>query len=219
MCSNSHHWAAAYRPDCGPWRRAQQGSHRLQGKYMIYILPFAPLFSNDANSSGNTLALSMVLDWSPNMSALIASLQFSVSSCRLPSPSKEWNWSLCECQLSPCVWFRGLTCFSSAASETESPRRNIAKAVRRVFWRILIFYVCLPYFVYWSVFSLTQWQILGILMIGMLVAYNDQDLLSLQGEILVPVTWWQRIWRPFSRQQHCSQFAFRHCIHPRRYQR
>ena len=30
----------------------------------------------------------------------------------------------------------------SAASETESPRRNIAKAVKRVFWRILIFYVC-----------------------------------------------------------------------------
>ena len=29
----------------------------------------------------------------------------------------------------------------SAASETESPRRNIAKAVKRVFWRILIFYV------------------------------------------------------------------------------
>lgn len=35
-----------------------------------------------------------------------------------------------------------LTEFShSAAAETESPRRNIAKAVRRVFWRILIFYV------------------------------------------------------------------------------
>lgn len=30
---------------------------------------------------------------------------------------------------------------SSAASETESPRRNIGKAVRRVFWRILVFYV------------------------------------------------------------------------------
>ena len=29
----------------------------------------------------------------------------------------------------------------SAASETESPRRNIAKAVRRVFYRICIFYV------------------------------------------------------------------------------
>jgi len=50
-----------------------------------------------------------------------------------------------------------------AASETESPRRNIAKAVRRVFYRILVFYI------------------LGILMIGMLVAYNDSELLSLQG--------------------------------------
>lgn len=29
----------------------------------------------------------------------------------------------------------------SAASETVSPRRNIAKAVDRVFWRILVFYV------------------------------------------------------------------------------
>ncbi|KJA20469.1 hypothetical protein HYPSUDRAFT_43168 [Hypholoma sublateritium FD-334 SS-4] len=49
-----------------------------------------------------------------------------------------------------------------AASETVSPRRNIAKAVGRVFWRILVFYI------------------LGILMIGMLVASNDPDLLSLQ---------------------------------------
>lgn len=31
----------------------------------------------------------------------------------------------------------------SAASETENPRRNIAKAVRRVFFRILVFYVSL----------------------------------------------------------------------------
>ena len=29
----------------------------------------------------------------------------------------------------------------SAASETENPRRNIAKAVRRVFYRIAVFYV------------------------------------------------------------------------------
>ncbi|KAJ5773764.1 Amino acid/polyamine transporter I [Penicillium paradoxum] len=29
-----------------------------------------------------------------------------------------------------------------AAGETENPRRNIPKAVRRVFWRITIFYVC-----------------------------------------------------------------------------
>ena len=30
----------------------------------------------------------------------------------------------------------------SAASETKNPRRNIAKAVVRVFYRILVFYVC-----------------------------------------------------------------------------
>ncbi|KAH9479305.1 Dicarboxylic amino acid permease [Psilocybe cubensis] len=59
--------------------------------------------------------------------------------------------------------FQGMELVVIAASETESPRRNIAKAVRRVFYRILIFYI------------------LGILMIGMLVAYNDEDLLSLQG--------------------------------------
>lgn len=47
-----------------------------------------------------------------------------------------------------------------AASETESPRRNISKAVRRVFYRILIFYI------------------LGILITGMLIPYNDPNLLS-----------------------------------------
>jgi yeast amino acid transporter len=50
-----------------------------------------------------------------------------------------------------------------AASETENPRRNIAKAVRRVFYRILMFYI------------------LGILIIGMLVPYDDSNLLQKQG--------------------------------------
>lgn len=50
-----------------------------------------------------------------------------------------------------------------AASETESPRRNITKAVHRVFYRIVIFYI------------------LGVLMIGMLVAYNDPALLKSTG--------------------------------------
>jgi amino acid transporter len=59
--------------------------------------------------------------------------------------------------------FQGMELVVIAASETESPRRNIAKAVGRVFYRIVIFYI------------------LGILMIGMLVAYNDASLLSLQG--------------------------------------
>ncbi|KAG8905039.1 hypothetical protein FRB99_000775 [Tulasnella sp. 403] len=37
--------------------------------------------------------------------------------------------------------FQGLEFVAIAASETESPRRNVAKAVQRVFYRILFFYV------------------------------------------------------------------------------
>lgn len=37
--------------------------------------------------------------------------------------------------------FQGMELVAIAASETESPRRNISKAVRRVFYRILVFYV------------------------------------------------------------------------------
>jgi amino acid transporter len=59
--------------------------------------------------------------------------------------------------------FQGMELVAIAASETESPRRNIAKAVRRVFYRILIFYM------------------LGILVTGMLVPYTDDDLLQETG--------------------------------------
>ncbi|KAL1952632.1 hypothetical protein VTO42DRAFT_4585 [Malbranchea cinnamomea] len=47
-----------------------------------------------------------------------------------------------------------------AAGETENPRRNIPKAVRRVFWRIAIFYV------------------LAIFLVGMCVSRNDPRLLD-----------------------------------------
>jgi len=59
--------------------------------------------------------------------------------------------------------FQGMELVVIAASETESPRRNITKAVDRVFYRILVFYI------------------LGILIIGMLVASNDPDLLQSSG--------------------------------------
>ncbi|KAM6496675.1 general amino acid permease 1 [Amanita muscaria] len=59
--------------------------------------------------------------------------------------------------------FQGMEFLAVAAAETQSPRRNIAKAVRRVFYRIIIFYV------------------LGILIIGMLVAYDDANLLQNSG--------------------------------------
>ncbi|KAG5722987.1 Dicarboxylic amino acid permease [Termitomyces sp. T112] len=59
--------------------------------------------------------------------------------------------------------FQGMELVAIAASETENPRHNIKKAVRRVFWRIFIFYI------------------LGVLIIGMLVAYNDDALLASTG--------------------------------------
>ncbi|KAF8806851.1 general amino acid permease 1 [Phlegmacium glaucopus] len=59
--------------------------------------------------------------------------------------------------------FQGMELVVIAASETESPRRNITKAVNRVFYRILIFYI------------------LGVIVIGMLVASNDPNLLNSTG--------------------------------------
>lgn len=58
--------------------------------------------------------------------------------------------------------YGGVETVAVAAGEAENPRKNIPKAVRRVFWRILFFYV------------------LGSLAIGVLVPYNDSNLLSAQ---------------------------------------
>ena len=56
--------------------------------------------------------------------------------------------------------YGGVEMVAVAAGEAENPRKNIPKAVRRVFWRILFFYV------------------LGSLAIGVLIPYNDDRLLS-----------------------------------------
>ncbi|EKD21361.1 uncharacterized protein L3040_000604 [Drepanopeziza brunnea f. sp. 'multigermtubi'] len=58
--------------------------------------------------------------------------------------------------------YGGVELVAVAAGEAENPRKNIPKAVRRVFWRILFFYV------------------LGSLAIGVLVASNDPHLLKAQ---------------------------------------
>ena len=58
--------------------------------------------------------------------------------------------------------YGGVEMVAVAAGEAENPRKNIPKAVRRVFWRILFFYV------------------LGSLAIGCLVPYDDPNLLSAQ---------------------------------------
>ena len=56
--------------------------------------------------------------------------------------------------------YGGVEMVAVAAGEAENPRKNIPKAVKRVFWRILFFYV------------------LGTLAIGVLVPSNDPTLLS-----------------------------------------
>ncbi|KAK3315696.1 amino acid permease/ SLC12A domain-containing protein [Apodospora peruviana] len=58
--------------------------------------------------------------------------------------------------------YGGVEMVAVAAGEAENPRKNIPKAVRRVFWRILFFYV------------------LGSLGIGVLVSSSDPNLLSAQ---------------------------------------
>jgi len=58
--------------------------------------------------------------------------------------------------------YGGVEMVAVAAGEAENPRKNIPKAVRRVFWRILFFYV------------------LGSLAIGVLVSSDDPHLLSAQ---------------------------------------
>jgi amino acid transporter len=58
--------------------------------------------------------------------------------------------------------YSGVELVAVAAGEAENPRKNIPKAVRRVFWRILFFYV------------------LGSLAIGVLVSSDDSHLLMAQ---------------------------------------
>ncbi|EGR46158.1 amino acid transporter [Trichoderma reesei QM6a] len=56
--------------------------------------------------------------------------------------------------------FAGIEMIAVAAGETENPRHNIPKAVNRLFWRIIFFYV------------------LGTLAIGVIVPYTDDRLLN-----------------------------------------
>jgi len=64
--------------------------------------------------------------------------------------------------------YGGVELVAVAAGEAENPRKNIPKAVRRVFWRILFFYI------------------LGTIAIGCLVPSSDPDLLSASGPASSP---------------------------------
>jgi amino acid permease len=55
--------------------------------------------------------------------------------------------------------FQGTESVGLAAAETDDPRRNVPKAIRSVFWRILLFYIG------------------SILVVGTLISYTNPDLL------------------------------------------
>lgn len=59
--------------------------------------------------------------------------------------------------------YQGMEIVAIAASETQNPRRNISKAIRRVFYRILIFYI------------------LGVFVAGLIVPSTNSDLLMGSG--------------------------------------
>ncbi|MEH7116469.1 amino acid permease [Neobacillus vireti] len=56
--------------------------------------------------------------------------------------------------------FQGTEMVGVAAGESENPEKNIPKAIKQIFWRILLFYV------------------LAIFVIGCLISYKDPNLLS-----------------------------------------
>ncbi|KAJ7104356.1 amino acid permease/ SLC12A domain-containing protein [Mycena belliarum] len=60
--------------------------------------------------------------------------------------------------------YLGMEAIAMTAAEVQNPRKSLAKAVHRVFYRILMFYV------------------LGILIVGMLVPSTDPDLLQSSGK-------------------------------------
>lgn len=55
--------------------------------------------------------------------------------------------------------FQGTELIGVAAGESENPRKNIPRAVRQIFWRILLFYI------------------FAILVISLIIPYNDPNLL------------------------------------------
>ncbi|MGE5701730.1 MAG: amino acid permease [Clostridia bacterium] len=56
--------------------------------------------------------------------------------------------------------FQGTELVGITAGESENPRKNVPKAIRQIFWRILLFYI------------------LAILVIGLLIPYNNENLVS-----------------------------------------
>ncbi|RDL38893.1 uncharacterized protein BP5553_03233 [Venustampulla echinocandica] len=72
-------------------------------------------------------------------------------------------WGFCSVLVTAAFAFAGSEMVGLTAAEQENPRRDMPKAVRKVFWRIGIFYIT------------------SISLIGLLVPYNDPLLISNAG--------------------------------------
>ncbi|CAK7905601.1 amino-acid permease GAP3 [[Candida] anglica] len=68
--------------------------------------------------------------------------------------------NICSILFSAAFAYSGVELFALASCETINPKKTIPKAIKQVFWRILIFYI------------------LSIVMIGLLVSYKDERLLG-----------------------------------------
>lgn len=64
------------------------------------------------------------------------------------------------CMVQSCFAYTGTEVVGAAFAETPNPRRNIPRAVRQTLWRIMVFYI------------------LGVLLLGMAVPYNDERLVG-----------------------------------------
>jgi len=73
---------------------------------------------------------------------------------------KAVSWHFWATFVNASFSFLGTEIVALAAGEAENPRRNVPKAIRRVFYRILLFYIG------------------GVIVIGWLVPYNDSRLLG-----------------------------------------
>jgi hypothetical protein len=92
--------------------------------------------------------------------------------------------------------YGGVEMVAVAAGEAEDPRRNIPKAVRRVFWRILFFYV------------------LGSWAIGVTVPANDRTPYALIFILVPRLTGYSTPYPPRCR---CRGLSVGHCNRSRRY--
>lgn len=64
------------------------------------------------------------------------------------------------CIVQSCFAYTGTEVVGAAFGETPNPRKNIPRAVRQTLWRICVFYI------------------LGVLLVGMCVPYNDSRLVG-----------------------------------------